>query len=320
MLFDELTLEENVLNRTFSSIQNLNKYFMIETKFFLAGFVLSSYAFMLQPIISKIVFTLKKESVKIEINLFKIIAETLIFSIIFSFSLWALNEVLGKGGFESIILSIIAVFAKPSYDFLILPIWYLIKNKNYSVNYKMSYFLDKIGFPYRVILIKDGCQNAYATGILSGNSIILISKDLYEQMSEKNMKAILCHEVGHHKKGHLIKNYIIYLIIALIIYSIFYARGIMFSLSEFNQISNLVSVAFVGGISGAIYYYIPAKFQKKYEHEADLFAAKKVGLENYIDALKALDKISDGKVSKGGITHPTLENRIQHLRENCYES
>ena len=292
---------------------------MIETKFFLAGFALSSYAFMLQPIISKIVFALKKESVKIEINLFKIIAETLIFSIVFSFSLWVLNEILGKGGFESIIFSIVVVFAKPSYDFLILPTWYLIKNKNYSVNYKMSSFLDRIGFPCRVILIKDGGQNAYATGILSANSIILISKDLYEKMSEKNMEAILCHEIGHHKKRHLIKNYIIYLIIALIIYSIFYVRGIMFSLSEFNQIANLASVAFVGGISGGIYYYIPAKFQKKYEYEADLFAAKKVGVKNYIDALKALDKISNGQVSKGGITHPTLRKRIENLRKNCHE-
>lgn len=292
---------------------------MIEAKFFLAGFVLSSYVFMLQPIISKIVFTLKKESVNIELNLIKIIAETLTFTVVFSLSLWVLNEILGEGGIESIMFSIVVVLAKPSYDFLILPTWYLIKNKNYSVNNKMSSFLDKIGFPYRVILIKDGGQNAYATGILSANSIILISKGLYENMSEKNMQAILCHEVGHHKKRHLLKNYIIYLIIALIIYLIFYARGIMFSLSEFNQITNLVSVAFVGGISGAIYYYVPAKFQKKYEYEADLFAAKKVGLKNYIDALKELDKISDGQVSKGGITHPTLRKRIENLRKNCHE-
>jgi STE24 endopeptidase len=294
---------------------------MIETKFFLAGLVLSSYVFMLQPLISKIVFTLKKrDSVKIEFNLLKIFVETLIFSVVFSMSFWVLNKFIGRGGFESIIISILVVLVKPTYDFLILPTWYLIKNKNYSINYKMSSFLDKIGFPYRVILVKDGGQNAYATGILSMNSIILISKDLHEKLLEKNMEAILCHEVGHHKKKHLTKNYIIYLIIALTIYSIFYVRGIIFSLSEFNQITNLISIAFVGGIAGAIYYYVPAKFQKKHEYEADLFAAKKVGLENYIDALKALDKISDGKVSKGGITHPTLEKRIQYLRENVNES
>lgn len=292
----------------------------MEIKLFLAGFILSSYIFMLQPLISKIVFTLKRDSVKVEINLLKIFVETLIFSIVFSFSFWILNEVLGKGGFESILVSILMVFAKPTYDFFIRPTWYLIKNKNYSINNKMSSFLDKIGFSYKVLLIKDGGQNAYATGILSMNSIILISKGLNEKISEKNMEAILCHEVGHHKKRHLFKNYIIYIIIALIIYSIFYARGIIFSLSEFNQITNLISVAFVGGIAGVIYYYFPAKYQKKHEHEADLFAAEKVGLKNYINALKALDKVSDGKVSKGGVTHPTLEKRIQYLRENCYEN
>jgi Zn-dependent protease with chaperone function len=118
-------------------------------------------------------------------------------------SFWVLNKFIGRGGFESIIISILVVLVKPTYDFLILPTWYLIKNKNYSINYKMSSFLDKIGFPYRVILVKDGGQNAYATGILSMNSIILISKDLHEKLLEKNMEAILCHEVGHHKKKHL---------------------------------------------------------------------------------------------------------------------
>ena len=64
---------------------------------------------------------------------------------------------------------------------------------------------------------------------------------------------------------------------------------------------------------GLCFWYIPGKVQYKLELEADYFASKIVGAKEFEKALIELDSLSDGLVSKGGITHPKLLKRIKNI-------
>ena len=76
------------------------------------------------------------------------------------------------------------------------------------------------------------------------------------------------------------------------------------------------SVCLIAGLfGGLLLWYVSGKVQYKLELQADSFAAFVVGKENIISSLKQLDKLSDGDVSKGGISYPTLKKRIENINK-----
>jgi Zn-dependent protease with chaperone function len=80
-----------------------------------------------------------------------------------------------------------------------------------------------------------------------------------------------------------------------------------------NELLNIASIGLVGAMMGLLIWIIPGRIQYQFEYEADLFSCRKNGRKNLIDALEKLDALSNGEVSKGGISHPTLSKRIQNL-------
>ena len=66
---------------------------------------------------------------------------------------------------------------------------------------------------------------------------------------------------------------------------------------------------------GVLLWYIPGKIQYRFELEADKYSVENNGKENLINALKKLDTLSKGDVSKGGITHPKLSVRKKYINK-----
>ena len=124
----------------------------------------------------------------------------------------------------------------------------------------------------------------------------------------------MLHELGHLKNNHLLKLYFLSAASYVVGAFVFKYQTILFPLYHENGSHNVISVMIVGGSIGLTQYYFPRLFQKRMEHQADLFAAKLVGVEHYENALKELDKLSEGRVSKGAITHPDMESRIKYLK------
>jgi STE24 endopeptidase len=67
----------------------------------------------------------------------------------------------------------------------------------------------RIKFPFRGIYVMDGSKrsthsNAYFTGFGKMRRIVLYDT-LINQMDTHEMKSVLCHEIGHYKKGHIYK-------------------------------------------------------------------------------------------------------------------
>lgn len=294
---------------------------MFEYKYLLIGLVYSVMSFLILPLIVFTITRLINKDATLDINLKRVFVEIILFTIIFGFSFWFGFEKL-KTELWIIIAFLFFVLVLPSYHFLIAPIWYLANNNMTEKSIKLSNFLRIHGYTqYNVLILKEkNLINAYATGILPFSTLILVGKDLEQKLKQIDVKSILFHEVGHHEKKHLIKLFAINSVLSVVSYFLFYCRSIIFHHYEGNFILQPISVFITGCLIGFLIMYTSGRFQKICEYEADLFAAKKVGVENYIRSLKSLDKITDGGVSKGGVTHPTLEKRIQYLKENCCEN
>mgnify|MGYP005854516475 CR=1 FL=1 len=201
---------------------------------------------------------------------------------------------------NSVIFLIIAFI--PSLDYFFTPV----------INLFTSSQIKKYPNPYydKVYTINKEVNNAFATGIISNTKVILISENLLTDMNDIELKSIIFHELGHHKHNHLLKLYILTVIILLIGYTTtFY----------FYPIFNKYSFAdFLVALHAAVFYgvfvlLITSFLQQKFEYQADIYASKKAGKENTINALKKFDIITEGKVSKGGITHPPLKKRILNI-------
>ena len=71
-----------------------------------------------------------------------------------------------------------------------------------------------------------------------------------------------------------------------------------------------------GGFVGFILYYVPSKVSYKFEYQSDMYAAKNFSKIAIINALERLDEISNGKLTKGNVTHPNLEKRLKNLNKD----
>ena len=292
----------------------------MEINYFFSGFYLSIVFFVVVPLMNSLIIKIDNKKSPLMIDFKIILIEILLFTIIFGLTFWLAAEKI-EGNFLQATFFIVLAIIISTYHYLIAPIWHLISSKT-----KESVELSKIlrehnYFQYKVLVLNEkNMINAYAIGILPFNSLILMSKDLNNNLNQKGKECILLHEVAHHAKKHLVKLYAVNILLSVVGYLLFYFRGLIFIYLESSVTGHLISVFATGCFASFLVLYVSGRFQKKYEYEADLFAAKKVGLDNYVNTLKAVDKTSNGKISEGGITHPTLEKRIQYLRENCYEN
>jgi len=93
-----------------------------------------------------------------------------------------------------------------------------------------------------------------------------------------------------------------------------YGISVAFFYPIFEGVSFTPLWIFIHGAGfGLFIILLPSIIQKRCEYSADAFAASMVGKEKYIKALIELDNLSNGLVSKGGLTHPTLKKRIDHI-------
>lgn len=213
---------------------------------------------------------------------------------------------------SEIIINIVAFLVLsivPTYEYLILPL--VIINNNRLVEIELSNNLKSIISKLKVFKVHKNFANAYAIGVLPNSKSIILSGDLFTKMSEKELDGIIAHELGHLKENHLFKLYVSSLLALLIGYlSTFYFYP-MIEQTKFN-------IHILRAIHGAFFYglplwIIPSLFQRNLEYRADSYASRVVGKNNYINALKKLNEITNGKVKEGGLTHPSLDDRINNI-------
>jgi len=191
--------------------------------------------------------------------------------------------------------------------------------------------LSRCGFNSDGIFIMDGSKrsghgNAYFTG-MGENKRIVFYDTLVESLDDEELEAVLAHELGHFKCKHVIKMLIASSITTLISFAIlgwlidaeWFYTGLGVDLAQQSNAVALLLFTLVSPVFTPFMQPISAYFQRKFEFEADDFAAKNAQASKLISGLVKLYKENantltpDPLYSAFHYSHPPAAIRINHL-------
>ena len=180
--------------------------------------------------------------------------------------------------------------------------------------------------------------NAFATGASKNNSLVALSSGLISHMSKDEIEAVIAHEISHISNGDMVTMTLIQGIINTFV--IFFSRiighvvdRVVFKVQRGHGPAYYITSIIVQILLSILASIIVMWFSRKREFEADHSAAKLVGANKMISALKALsnkspDALPDqmaafgisGKKEKSYkslfSSHPSIESRIESLLQN----
>ncbi len=193
----------------------------------------------------------------------------------------------------------------------------------------------KTGFQARTIQVMDGSKrsghsNAFFTGFGRFRRIVLLDT-LVEQMEPQELEAVLAHEIGHYKKGHVLKMLglsALMLLAGLAVAAWLLQLPVFIESFGFNpqQAGPGPALMLFALLAGLLTFWLSpflSLLSRKHEYEADRFAAKHgTGQQAMISALNRLHKNNLANLTPHPVysafyySHPTLVERAQALQGN----
>lgn len=237
-------------------------------------------------------------------------------------ALWWLYVWLLWSGF-----TLLLVWAYPT---LIAPIFNKFTPlKEDSVKQRIQSLLERTGFRSRGIFIMDGSRrsahgNAYFTGFGKSKRVVFFDT-LLQHLGEKEIEAVLAHELGHFKRRHVIKRMILSFGMSLIGLAIlgwlvtqpwFYAG---LGITQPSTHAALTLFMLIGPVFTFFLQPLIAWGSRRYEYEADSFAAEQTDAGELVSALVKLYKENASTLTPDPLhsafydSHPPAALRIAHL-------
>jgi STE24 endopeptidase len=184
----------------------------------------------------------------------------------------------------------------------------------------------RAGFRARDIQVMDGSKrsrhsNAFFTGLGRFRKIVLFDT-LTQQLDGRELEAVLAHEIGHYKKGHIPKTIALSLgggllafyVISVLVRQDWFSGGFGFAAGQMAPALLLFAL-----LSGAVTFWMSPLFHglsRRHEYEADAFAAELTQESGPL--ISALRKLNEKNLSNlmphpvySGFyySHPTLQER-----------
>lgn len=170
-------------------------------------------------------------------------------------------------------------------------------------------------------------SNAYFTGIGRVKRIVLFDT-LLRQMGHGEILAILAHEIGHWKKGHILKRLVVTELTALLVSYLAFRLAAwgelpaLFGLDRASFPAQLVILAFLGSLAAFPLTPLSSWLSRRHEWEADRFACALTGTpEALATALIKLSRENLANLHPHPLyaavyySHPPLVERVGKLRE-----
>ena len=258
--------------------------------------------------------------------------------------LWLLISLVGWLGsawwiYAFVIMIVFQLLMMVLYPMLIMPLFNKLSPlEEGPLKDRLMELSDRAGFKAKTIQVIDGSKrsghsNAYFTGFGKFRRIVLYDT-LIEQLSEEELEAVLAHEIGHYKKGHIPKMIGLsalmmlaaFWIINFLLHSSAFFEGFGFGPLEMGAIGNLgIAMLLFSFLGGLVTFWISPLFHgmsRKHEYEADAFARDAVGTWKPLSG--ALRRLSEKNLSNlnphplySGFhySHPTLLERERAMKK-----
>ena len=278
---------------------------------------------------------------------FSDLLKTLLIAIIiglpfFTAIIWLISQRTLIGDFWWVILwVIVALFSlaiQILYPVFIAPIFNKFSPlEEGSLKSKLESLLKRCDFSSGGLFLMDGSKrsshgNAFFAGLGKARRIVLFDT-LVEKLSENEIEAVLAHELGHYKCGHVPLNIFTQLIFSFVMFATFgflidynpLYMGLGIESLAFNSNGALLDTAFLIMFFAILplilfpFQPITSMLSRKHEFEADRYAATNSQSEDLISALVKLYRdnaapvITDRWFSMFFDSHPPASIRINAL-------
>lgn len=193
---------------------------------------------------------------------------------------------------------------------------------------------DRTGFKAQTILVMDGSKrsghsNAFFAGFGRFRRIVLFDT-LIEQMEPEELEAVLAHEIGHYKLGHIPKMIVLSAVSSLAMFALlgwlagaaWFVEGFFFSSEVVGQIVPVLLLFSM--LSGLVTFWLSpltSRWSRKHEYEADAFAREAMGSPDpLVRSLRKLHKENLSNLTPHPLysnfyySHPTLVEREASLQ------
>ncbi|WP_208595978.1 M48 family metallopeptidase [Desulfonatronovibrio hydrogenovorans] len=214
------------------------------------------------------------------------------------------------------------------YPMIILP-WFnkLTPLPQGELRQRLMNLADRTGFKARTIQVMDGSKrsghsNAFFTGFGRFRRIVLFDT-LIDQMKEDELEAVLAHEIGHYKKGHVPRMLAVSALMSLAgLWILAWLVSVPWFIQAFGFDHELSGpgpgLLLFGLLFGAVSFWLSpalAQLSRKHEYESDRFAARHVGPDPMVRALRKLSRENLSNLTPHPLysgfyySHPTLFER-----------
>jgi STE24 endopeptidase len=235
--------------------------------------------------------------------------------------------------FALLVMVIFSIIANLFYTRIIIPIFNkMMPLEEGSLRRLIIDFSEKVGFSINSVFVIDGSKrstkaNAFFSGF-GRNRRIVIYDTLMEKLNEKEVLAVVAHEVGHYKKKHLwinltlgiIQSSIFLYLFNLLSYSLDVSGSLGYTAID-GPIFHLTIIGFGILFSplGSLLGIFTNGLSRRMEFQADNFAKQNSLNEELVSGLKKLAKENLSNLTPHPLyvfvhySHPPLDERLKKL-------
>lgn len=202
-----------------------------------------------------------------------------------------------------------------------------------NLRHRIEALLERCGFHSKGIFVMDGSRrsghgNAYFTGIGDSKRIVFFDT-LVDSLQHDELEAVLAHELGHFKRRHVIKMLMTSAVLTLAGFAVlgwvsqedWFYRGL--GVPEASYAAALLLFMLVSPVFTVFLKPVLAHFQRRFEFEADAFAASHTRSTDLIAALVKLYRENASTLTPDPLyaafhySHPPAAIRIAHLNDQA---